>query len=121
MAKPMRNGLKFLLGLLLTTSVVVGGELIWIEDDGSTVEPASLLKAAVSESHLGFPDDDKGPGTLLSWRYGEGNTGGPDLDAPLVTDRICHRRCCCARIHWCLLSFNQPTHASQQLNARGRH
>ncbi len=87
MAKPMRNVLNLLLGLLLTTPVVVGGELIWIEDDGSTVEPASLLKAAVSESHLGFPDDDNGPGTLLSWRYGEGNTGGPDLDAPLVTDR----------------------------------
>jgi len=83
----MRNGLNGLLILLLLTPTVSAGELIWIEEDGTTIEPTSLLTEALSESHLGFPDHDNGPGTLLSWRYGEGNTGGPNRDAPLVTDR----------------------------------
>ena len=82
----MKTAFHMLMVLLLATGSTVAGELVWIEDDGTTIEPASLLAAAVSESHLGFPDDN-GPGTLFSWRYGDGNSGGPDLDAPLVTDR----------------------------------
>jgi len=83
----MKTTSALLLTLLLTARALTAGELIWVDDDGTTIEPASLLTAALSESHLSFPDDDNGPGTLLSWRYGDGNTGGPDLDAPLVTDR----------------------------------
>jgi len=83
----MKTTSAMLLTLLLTAPILTAGELIWVEEDGTTIEPASLLTAALSESHLGFPDDDNGPGTLLSWRNGEGNTGGPDRDAPLVTDR----------------------------------
>ncbi|MDA1164469.1 MAG: transporter [Planctomycetota bacterium] len=30
---------------------------------------------------------DSGPGTLMRWGYGSGETGGPNLDEPLVTDR----------------------------------
>ena len=83
----MKTTPTMLLTLLLIAPALTAGELIWVENDGTTIEPASLLTAALSESHIGFPDDDNGPGTLLSWRYGDGNTGGPDLDAPLVTDR----------------------------------
>ena len=83
----MKTACMMMMAVLLTAPALTAGELVWIEDDGTAVEPASLLTAALNESHLGFPDDDNGPGTLLSWRYGDGNTGGPDLDAPLVTDR----------------------------------
>ncbi|GIS60629.1 MAG: hypothetical protein CM1200mP2_28540 [Planctomycetaceae bacterium] len=83
----MKTIRKMLLTMLLATPVVTAGELVWIEEDGTTVEPASLLNEAVRESHLGFPDDDNGPGTLMIWRNSDGNGGGPDLQAPLVTDR----------------------------------
>ena len=78
----MKTIRKMLLTMLLATPVVTAGELVWIEEDGTTVEPASLLNEAVRESHLGFPDDDNGPGTLMIWRNSDGNGGGPDLQAP---------------------------------------
>ena len=33
------------------------------------------------------PDCCRSPGTLFQWSYGNSFSGGPDLDAPLVTDR----------------------------------
>ena len=36
---------------------------------------------------LASPSCGNGPGTLMRWGYGSGETGGPDLDEPLVTDR----------------------------------
>ncbi len=36
---------------------------------------------------ISSPSCGNGPGTLMRWGYGSGETGGPNLDAPLVTDR----------------------------------
>lgn len=38
-------------------------------------------------SALSSPSCGNGPGTLMRWGYGCGETGGPDLDEPLITDR----------------------------------
>lgn len=36
---------------------------------------------------LSSPNCGSGPGTLMRWSYGSGETGGPNLDEPLITDR----------------------------------
>jgi hypothetical protein len=41
----------------------------------------------VGESLLRGQDSWPSPGTLFQWSYGTSFSGGPDLDAPLVTDR----------------------------------
>ena len=41
----------------------------------------------VGDALLRGQDTSCAPGTLFQWSYGTSFTGGPDLDAPLVTDR----------------------------------
>jgi hypothetical protein len=36
---------------------------------------------------ISSPSCGNGPGTLMRWGYGSGETGGPNLDEPLITDR----------------------------------
>ncbi len=83
----MKAAWKVAIALLIMAPTASAGELVWIDDHGTTVEPASLLADAIRGTRFGFPDDDNGPGTLFCWRYGQGDGGGPDRNAPLVTDR----------------------------------
>ncbi|MFP6768976.1 MAG: transporter [Planctomycetaceae bacterium] len=83
----MKTTFQILLALLLAAPTAVAGELIWVEEDGTTVEPLDLVEGVLKDRHLGFPDNDNGPGTLLKWNFGGQDQGGPNRDAPLVTDR----------------------------------
>lgn len=49
----------------------------------ATSVAAYSVTSAIELQH----DREKGPGTLFAWNYGTNADGGPDLDAPLVSDR----------------------------------
>lgn len=87
----LRESVQALLVLLLTLCVTSAGEVVWIEEEDDALRPTSLFDEAVGgaldKGHLGFPEHDNGPGTLLQWSYGTSFTGGPGLDGPLTTER----------------------------------